>query len=122
MTRINTATNTENIPQIVLYNRKPQQMVCLAANEEQDSFKKEKKGIPTPILLDPNDKFILNNDDSSEPKILMNDNMLGASVNSKKMKDMFKWGKRIWTGLEIYDTIDGYRDRFSDKNNTEQDV
>ena len=106
--------DTDDVPPIVLYNR-PKQFVMASP---QDGFSKQ---IPEdkPIILNVNDRFILFSDENSEPKLLLGNSYgnIGAKFNPKAVKNFgeeaLKWGRRIWTGLEIYDTLDGYKERFT---------
>lgn len=80
-------------------------------NNVPDSF--EKSEMEQPISIDPNDKFVIN---SGQPKEFAN-TTLGAKYNPEEAKkfgqEAWKWGKRIWGGIELYDTLDGYKDRFT---------
>jgi len=111
--------DTQNYPPIVLYNRQPAQFAVAAP--KTDSFelasRKEK-----PIVIDPNDKFVLTHSEEDEqPQQLVGEHMLGAKFNPKTVKnagkEAWKWAGRIWTAAEIYDTIDGYKERFSKNKN-----
>ena len=106
--------DTDDVPPIVLYNRQKQFIMA----SPQDGFSKQ---IPEdkPIILDINDKFVLAPDEKEEPKQFLGNSYgnIGAKFNPKAVKNFgeeaLKWGKRIWTGLEIYDTLDGYKERFT---------
>ncbi len=106
-------------PPIILQlnDNKPNNMHRLANfNDKPDSFDKKKEH-KRGVFVDPNDKFEMAN---RPPKEFENQT-LGAKYNPKEVKkfgeEALKWGKRVWTGFEIYDTIDGYRERVS--NNLE---
>ncbi len=107
-------TDTDKVPPIVLYNR-PKQFVMASPN---DGFAKQTPE-DKPIMLDVNDKFVQSSDENEEPKQLLGNayGNVGAKFNPKAVKsfgeEALKWGRRIWTGLEIYDTLDGYRERFT---------
>lgn len=109
---------TNSYPPIILQlnDNKPNNMPKLANFNYNDSFDKKKEH-KRGVFIDPNDKFEMAN---SQPKEFENQT-LGAKYNPKEAKkfgeEALKWGKRVWTGFEIYDTIDGYRERFS--NNLE---
>ncbi len=106
--------DTDNVPPIVLYNR-PKQFVM---SSPKDGFAKQTPE-DKPLMLDLNDKVILSSDENEEPKQLLGNSYgnIGAKFNPKAVKNFgeeaLKWGKRIWTGLEIYDTLDGYRERLT---------
>ena len=109
---------TNSYPPIILQlnDNKSNNMPKLANFNYNDSFDKKKEH-KRGVFIDPNDKFEMAN---SQPKEFENQT-LGAKYNPKEAKkfgeEALKWGKRVWTGFEIYDTIDGYRERFS--NNLE---
>lgn len=105
--------NCANPPIILqLQSPKPAMLIAPQVNKD-DSFEKDKKD--NPIMIDPNDKFV-SSSDNVQPQCLVSEPMLGAKYNPKTVKkygeEALKWGKRIWTGFEIYDTLDGYRERF----------
>ena len=109
---------TNSYPPIVLQlnDNKPNNMPKLANFNYNDSFDKKKEH-KRGVFIDPNDKFEMAN---RPPKEFENQT-LGAKYNPKEAKkigeEALKRGKRVWTGFEIYDTIDGYRERLS--NNLE---
>ena len=109
---------TNSYPPIILQlnDNKSNNMPKLANFNYNDSFDKKKEH-KRGVFVDPNDKFEMAN---RQPKEFENQT-LGAKYNPKEAKkfgeEALKWGKRVWTGFEIYDTIDGYRERFS--NNLE---
>ena len=109
--------DTDDVPPIVLYN-KSKQFVMASPN---DGFAKQTPE-DKPLMLDLNDKLVLASDDNEEPKQLLGNSYgnIGARFNPKVIKnigeEVLKWGRRIWPGLEIYDTLDGYRERFTKKD------
>ena len=109
--------DTDDVPPIVLYSR-PKQFVMALSKDGFDKQTPEDK----PLMLNVNDKFVLLSDDNQEPQQLLGNSYgnIGARFNPKVVKNIgeeaLKWGRRIWTGLEIYDTLDGYRERFTKKD------
>ena len=105
-------------PPIVLQlnDNKPNNVYRLANFNYNDSFDKNKEH-KRGVFVDPNDKFEMANRQPKE----FTEQTLGAKYKPKEVKkfgeEALKWGKRVWTGFEIYDTIDGYRERF--RNNVE---
>lgn len=114
---------TNSYPPIILQlnDNKPNNMPKLANFNYNDSFDKKKEH-KRGVFIDPNDKFEMAN---SQPKEFENQT-LGAKYNPKEAKkfgeEALKWGKRVWTGFEIYDTIDGYRERFSNNIEPKADI
>ena len=114
---------TNSYPPIILQlnDNKPNNMPKLANFNYNDSFDKKKEH-KRGVFIDPNDKFEMAN---SQPKEFENQT-LGAKYNTKEAKkfgeEALKWGKRVWTGFEIYDTIDGYRERFSNNIEPKADI
>ena len=116
--------DTDDVPPIVLYNRRPKQFVMASPNDGFDKQTPEDK----PLMLNVNDKFVLSSDENGEPKQLLGNSYgnIGAKFNPKAVKNFgeeaLKWGKRIWVGLEIYDTLDGYRERFTKDKGKDIDI
>lgn len=115
------ANGTENVPPIVLCLTDPKAGLKAQA-QAPDRFEKQPQK-QQPIMMDPNDKFIPSSTPENGMKQLALQNQtLGAKFNPEEAKkfgeEALKWGKRIWTGMEVYDTLDGYRQRFTndDKN------
>lgn len=117
MNEINTNVgNANGYPPIILQNRKPE--YCFSQTCPPDSFEKPNQQFE-PIIIDPNDKFVKTVDNNIK-NLSVEHQMLGAKFNPKEtkkvMEEAWKWGKRIWGAAEIYDTIDGYRERFNKDN------
>ena len=114
---------TNSYPPIILQlnDNKSNNMPKLANFNYNDSFDKKKEH-KRGVFIDPNDKFEMAN---RQPKEFENQT-LGAKCNPKEAKkfgeEALKWGKRVWTGFEIYDTIDGYRERFSNNIEPKADI
>ena len=115
------ANGTENVPPIVLCLTDPKAGLKAQA-QAPDKFERQPQK-QLPIMIDPNDRFILSSASKNDMKqVVSQDQMLGAKFNPEEAKkfgeEALKWGKRIWTGMEVYDTLDGYRQRFTndDKN------
>lgn len=112
--------DTNNVPPIILQNRMPQQFLAVSACEP-DSFQKHKE--KNPIMIDPNDKFVKIVD--GEPKEFAAKQMVGAKFDPKTAKkvgkELWEWGGKLWTLIEVYDTIDGYRERYNNHNNINSD-
>lgn len=111
---------TPSAPPIILQlaDNKPNNMHRLANfNDKPDSFDKKKEH-KRGVFVDPNDKFEMAN---RPPKEFENQT-LGAKYNPKEVKkfgeEALKWGKRVWAGLEFYDTVDGYKERLSKDDDT----
>ena len=118
---INMANGAENIPPIVLCLTDPKAGLKAQA-QAPDRFEKQPQEKP-PVMIDSNDKFVpSSNPDNNLKEFTAPNQMLGAKFNPEEAKkfgeEALKWGKRVWTGMEIYDTLDGYRQRFTndDKN------
>lgn len=111
---------TPSAPPIILQlvDNKPNDMYgAVNLNEKPDSFEKKKED-KQPTTADPNDKFVNTNE---QPKAF-SEQKLGAKYSPKEVKkfgeEALKWGKRVWAGLEFYDTVDGYRERLSKDDDT----
>ena len=114
---------TNSYPPIVLQlnDNKPNNVYRLANFNYNDSFDKNKEH-KRGVFVDPNDKFEMANRQPKE----FTEQTLGAKYKPKEVKkfgeEALKWGKRVWTGFEIYDTIDGYRERFSNNVEPKADI
>ncbi len=108
------ANDTAGVPPIVLCLVDPK--TC-AKSQAQASDRFEQQPEKQPIMLDPNDKFIPSSNPDNIKEFAASKQMLGAKFNPEEAKkfgeEALKWGKRIWTGMEVYDTLDGYRQRFT---------
>ena len=110
-------------PPIVLQlnDNKPNNVYRLANFNYNDSFDKNKEH-KRGVFVDPNDKFEMANRQPKE----FTEQTLGAKYKPKEVKkfgeEALKLGKRVWTGFEIYDTIDGYRERFSNNVEPKADI
>ena len=110
-------------PPIVLQlnDNKPNNVYRLANFNYNDSFDKNKEH-KRGVFVNPNDKLEMANRQPKE----FTEQTLGAKYKPKEVKkfgeEALKWGKRVWTGFEIYDTIDGYRERFSNNVEPKADV
>lgn len=106
--------DTDDVPPIVLYN-KPKQFVM---GTSKDGFDKQTPEDKPLMLLDANDKFVLSKENENPKPLSVNKyGNVGAKFNPKEGKkfgeEFLKWCKRVWAGLEIYDTIDGYKERLT---------
>ncbi len=75
-----------------------------------DSFESSEKE-PELINIDPNDTYTQENPETANntQKNFIGSAKLGASINPTQI---IKWGGRLWAAAEIYDTLDGYYERF----------